>query len=109
MRTMEEKPVMTLAWMPPAMIMRGMLAVTTSVIFQPLEKAIKYATANVTRFCTSSPTYAHTEAPISPQCACLPCHCPICEVLSTLYNNSRVLSQPSKLVGYADIEVLKGL
>ena len=47
---------MTEAWMPPAMTMRGMEAVTTSVIFQPAEKAIRYATANVTRFCTSSPT-----------------------------------------------------
>ena len=56
MGTLEEKPVMTEAWMPPAMTMRGMEAVTTSVIFQPLENAIRYATANVTRFCTSSPT-----------------------------------------------------
>ncbi len=58
--TLEENPVMTEAWMPPAMIMRGMEAVTTSVIFQPAEKAIRYATANVTRFCTSNPTCART-------------------------------------------------
>ena len=45
-RTCELKPVMTLAWMPPAMTMRGMLAVTTNVIFHPLLKAMRYATAN---------------------------------------------------------------
>ena len=37
---------MTLAWMPPAITMRGMLAVTTSVIFHPLLKAMRYATAD---------------------------------------------------------------
>lgn len=50
---------MTEAWMPPAMTMRGMEAVTTRVIFQPLLNAIRYATANVTRFWTSSPTCMH--------------------------------------------------
>ena len=45
-RTCELKPVMTLAWMPPAMTIRGMLAVTTSVIFHPLLKAMRYATAD---------------------------------------------------------------
>ena len=54
---------MTLAWMPPAMTMRGMLAVTTSVIFHPLEKAMRYATAKCLSTHTAFLTHVEDHMP----------------------------------------------